>query len=144
MPHKHTITIINGCYACGKCTLSDHGETNAHKDDDIIWELSTSEENNVAAITSITKKKGDEIFQKCPAPDSKKWKAKIKSEVSDEENYYYTIHWTGKDGKHYTHDPKIAVRPSSDLFTLIMKIIKLFLIAFSGLFAVTAYRRYKR
>ncbi len=70
---------------------------------------------------------------------AKKWKAKIKDDAGDYDEYTYLIRWKDAVGGKHTHDPKISVLPSKhlDFLNLLIGLV----VAFLAIFSVQFLRR---
>jgi hypothetical protein len=109
------IKIMHGDLKSGHLLLSDNGHTNAKRKEIIKWKI--GEHSNVTRIESIyVKNNRDNVFSELTKVNDKKWKAEIKADAADYTRCEYAIRWEGPKGQIRTHDPIIAIKPTSTSF----------------------------
>ncbi|HVG17382.1 MAG TPA: hypothetical protein VM935_20580 [Chitinophagaceae bacterium] len=114
-----TIKILKG-FPNGTLELSDRGHTKAKKGNAIKWKIRDRSDKHsieVASIECIELKEGsDDIFSSSPHRDGDTWKATIDRTAAAYDASDYAIKWKDCKGNEYTHDPKISVLPSDNVF----------------------------
>jgi len=129
------IIILSGNTTNHRLEILGGEDTWAEKGKDIKWKIKDGAKN-VTSIEYINKKDGDDIFSEEPKKeDSKKWKAKIKKNAGDYDEYTYLITWKDTNGIEHTHDPKISVLPSDriDFLNLLIGFIVALFVGFLSL-----------
>lgn len=111
---NHTITIL-GINKDGTLKLSDGGKTSALPGDTITWVIGAA--SGVASITKIEDKSSINVFSSDPAPvsGSTNWQGTINpTPPASKEIEKYKIKYTKSgDGKEYSFDPEIEVKPKT-------------------------------
>ena len=87
----------------------DFPDLQARSNDEIRWIVHP--QSGVDSIEAIKEKSGyDNIWSTEPKKNNH-WTGEIKDGVPNDYEYEYEIIWK-KNGRNYTHDPKITVNPS--------------------------------
>jgi hypothetical protein len=105
------VISIEGCNpSTGYLDLSDHGHTEAAAGDTILWQIKQG--SGVDSITAIQPKSPSNNFWSSPPHrQGNNWTGDINSTDPINDEYVYSITWTGK-GKPHVFDPKISIKPS--------------------------------